>query len=358
MKPNTETEDCLNCILRPLIYAGKLFGIYHVKSECRHGKNYFVQYKRSTISIAIGFILLISVAIIAIRDIRDLYLNTSSYSLQNNVFKFGLIVFQVNVFFTLLMQKLHANLNVEEHQLFFEIIHDKDLYGIQNFINKKDGRFFRIYVRLGLTYTFVVAIVVVGSEMMFLENYEFWTIYNSLTCCIYMILETIFFGIVLMKTKLYAFMIAKSYEKIQVVLNERLTRILNNKKTSIGNGSGVLLFPAEKMTRMDFPIHNMLQKLQRLHCRIIENFRRFNNCLNPLILSHFIAHILIFILNYYLLIVIWITGTSIHSIALKQIETNMILLLTVFITYETEKLYVPVNIFVVYYHGILIQCRI
>lgn len=342
-------QDCLVCILRPILIIGAFIGVSPIAYSCpHHGKSQKMGFRRSWTYYIYTGVLLVSVVTMLVHNFFYLS-STIMWNAKDKIIQLAtLVLFELITIVIYINILIQIQDRVKAMNGLAAIIESKHLFNIDKpFFEKKTIKYFKrviiIYIIIALTLlilhaTHVYLLFGVGEK-----TNNLYLSMRGLSSCLSLLAQTIYMFQYTIELKVYRHMLKRNYEIIKEELNCRLGDTTQHWAERCSSTSDIQ-FHKFVNTNNDYS-YKVLQKLQRLHCAIIVNLRQFNKYLNPMVLLTVSITVLLLIMSYYLIIRIWMTGNSHRNgmYYMLEFKTLAIIFVVIHLLIVTNSLQDPVS---------------
>lgn len=347
-------SDCLVCILKPVLLVGAIIGISPITYECPHTNDTLntCKFRRSKYLLVISVFVFIIVVCMLCFNIYYVANDVSPKAKDKRIQLSTLVLFETSTVFIYVFSMMHAKRRVKELNGLVAIIANRDQYCIDTIFDRRRIRDLRTHSYAYLTVTFALLFFPVGHVFYFAIQQEYdlyYILLRGVSSCTSLFAQMIFIFQYSLKIRVYRHVLKTCYEKIKSVLDEKLTKTVEDQRTWAERSQNVnqILHVDNKVTRSSFEITGLLQKLQQMHCAVVLNVKQWNDFLNPLLLVVIGLSVLMLVMCYYLLVSIWMIDDSSHNSVfyLMEFKTLAVIVAMTYLLIVTETLTQPVSIF-------------
>lgn len=339
VKSTKSSNDCLACILRPILLINAFVGVSPINCTCCH-----INKKIKAISFfwTKSFVF---VSMMQLTFIISMIIEKISY-VSGNIENFSKIeiILLLNMIFQGFLSAVYiicgqclTSTHIKELKGLSEILSNSKQYDINEFFDKKSKLKYR---RQGIYYgtlMFSVGLIHFVYIWYKIDVFNIWTIIyeiKSSVCFNMQILVTLYMSL---RLNIYAYLLSVTYKEMQNVLTNCLPTLLvqTTKWTQ-----GVII-----SKKNYYPLMEKLQKLQRMHCALIVNLNQFNKSCNPTLLICCTGTCCMLVVNYYLQITMWLAEQQNLTYEYVIIKTFMVVAACIHVLSVQNNLLKTVSIF-------------
>lgn len=312
-----DKQDCLVCILRPILILGAIVGVSPIAYSCPHNRrSRNTEFRRSWICYVFTLAIFILVVSMLIHNFHYLVATSNSNTKDKIVQIATLVLFELSTIIIYVTILLQIQERVKDLNGLVAIINNKHFYNIdEGFFEKKSIKYFKICV---IKYSLItLCLFIIHATHLYCSFVNIpsmkiaYAILRGFSSCFSLVSQEIFIFQYIIELKIYRHMLKRSYQ----IMKEELDVALNGKKEVWADRTHSMSdVQSDAFGSVSENIAvKRLQKLQRLHCALIINLKQLNKYLNPMMLMTIGLTVLILVLSYYLIINIWMTNNFEHN---------------------------------------------
>lgn len=324
VKSAKNDNNCLICMMRPILLACAMFGVAPISCRCpHHNKNVNTCiYESSKLFLIIAVLQLTFMVFMMIDKSWNLIHNLDQINKVEVLFTINAVLQGIISASYIVCGLFLVQVNVKELQGLSSLLYNSKLFGIQEFFSKNSKKKIRkIIIIYGIIMAVYLVLHVVHA-LLITKNLDIWTLLYEVktsTCFNTQLLVILHMALKLM-----------IYRQMLQTLYLELTTILNTRKLFPKN-EPVWVCELQRLKKYCEPITEKLQKLQRGHCAIIINLQKYNEGCNPTLLICCTGICLLLILNYYLQVTMWLAGVCDISYEYTLIKTFTVVIACIYV---------------------------